>query len=384
MGGAMINSSLPTYFASAGRLAVESLRDQPERLARLGEMQMLDKLPLMVFLANRCRQIVYCNPSFAKALVPKARDRFLGLRPGEALGCVYADRVEAGCGCSEYCRHCGAAQAILKSLQGEEDCRECHILARNGKGIYSLDMQILSRPFESQGQVMSLNIALDVSHERRLFGLHRTFLHSMINAAGGMDTMFTLLDADQGEELLKHVPLLRKNALAMLQEVQFQYDLMAAETGNLIVRPASHDAGALIAGLANHVRSLALARDREIVTQGADCVLRTDGRLLRHVLFNLAINALEAVPAGSQVVIGWSSTPGGVRIDVDNEGRVPEDVEAQFFKRYVSTKGEDRGLGLYTAKVFTENHLGGRLTYAPLPGITRFSVFLPNSRLTEN
>ncbi len=380
----MINTSLPTYFASAGRLAVESLLGQPERLARLGELRMLDKLPVMVFLANRCRQIVHCNPAFAKALAPKARDRFVGLRPGEALGCVYADRVEAGCGCSEYCRHCGAAQAILKSLQGVEDCRECHILAHNGQGVHSLDMQILSRPFECDGQTMSLNIALDVSHERRLFGLHRTFLHSMVNAAGGMDTMFTLLDVEQGEELLQHVPLLRKSALSMLQEIQYQYDLMAAETGKLVVRMSSYDTGALISGLADHVRALAVARGREIVTRGPVCVLKTDGRLLRHVLSNLVINALEAVPAGARVSIDWSLTPAGVRIDVGNEGLVPEEIEAQFFKRYVSTKGEDRGLGLYAAKVFTENYLGGRLAYAPLPGITCFSVFLPQSPLVGN
>ena len=140
----------------------------------------------------------------------------------------------------------------------------------------------------------------------------------------------------------------------------------------------------MISGLANHVRSLALARGRKIVTHGTDCILRTDGRLLRHVLFNLLVNALEASPEGAQVDIGWSSTPGGVRIDVDNEGLIPEDVEAQFFKRYVSTKGEDRGLGLYTAKVFAENHLAGRLEYAPVPGVTRFSVFLPKSGPAAN
>jgi signal transduction histidine kinase len=345
---------------------------------------MLDRMPLMVFLANRCRQIVYSNPSFTKVIVPSARDRFVGLRPGEALGCVYAGRMEAGCGCSEYCRHCGAAQAILKSLQGVEDCRECHILARNAQGIHSLDMQILSRPFECEGQIMSLNIALDVSHERRLLGLKRTFLHSMINAAGGMDTMFTLLAADQAEDLPEHLPLLRKSALAMLHEVQYQYDFMAAESGQLVVRKGMHDMAAVADGLVRHIQGLPMARGRHITVQGAVCSLWVDPRLLRHVLFNLAVNALEAVPAGGSVRIKWEATAEGPRIDVENDGLVPEEIEAQFFKRYVSTKGEDRGLGLYAAKAFTENHLGGRLAYAPLQGITRFSVFLPKPQSTQS
>lgn len=379
----MINASLPTRFAPPGRFPAEAL-DMTGRLARIGELRLLDRMPLMVFLANRCRQIVWCNPPFSRVLAPETRDRFIGLRPGEALGCVHAQRMEAGCGCSEYCRHCGAAQAILKSLRGEEDCRECHILARDGKGIHALDMQILSRPLEVDSQIMSLNVALDVSHERRLFGLNRTFLHSMINAAGGMDTMFALLDADQGEELLLHLPLLRRRALAMLQEVLYQYDLMASEADLLVAQKGTYDMDALAEGLARHLRGLAVARGREIVVSGPHCRLRTDARLLRHVLVNLAVNALEAVREGGSIRLRWHATPEGVAIDVENDGDVAEEVSAQFFKRYVSTKGEDRGLGLHAAKVFVENHLGGRVEYAPLPGITRFRVDLPRSSSAEN
>jgi signal transduction histidine kinase len=375
----MINTSLPTRFAPPGRHPVESLKDQPERVALCGDVLVLDRLPLMAFVANDCRQLVYGNPSFTRAMPPDARRAFIGRRPGEALGCVHAHSMEAGCGCSEYCRHCGAALAILKSLQGEEDCRECHILARNGQGIHALDLQILSRPLEFQGQIFSLNVALDVSHERRLLGLERTFLHSMINAAGGMETMFALLDSDQGEELLQHVPLLRRSALAMLQQVQFQYDLMASETGRLEVRMATYDMRAFVGNLARQIRGQAVARNREVTFQGPACAINTDGRLLRHVLSSLVVNGLEAVGDGRRVRISWSTSADGITIDVENSGSVPQEISAQFFKRYVSTKGEDRGLGLYVAKVFTENHLGGRLTYTALPETTRFRVFLPQS-----
>lgn len=380
----MINASLPTLFAPAGRLPAASLQDQPGRLARLPELQFMARMPLMVFLANRHRQIVWCNPSFSASLAPRVRDRLVGLRPGEALGCVYAHRMKAGCGCSEYCRHCGAALAILKSLQGEEDCRECHILASDGKGLHAVDMQILSRPLDFEGQAMSLNVALDVSHERRMLGLNRTFLHSMVNAAGGMDTMFALLDAEQGEELLQHVPLLRRSTLSMLREIQYQYDFVAAENGHLVVQKASYDMRALVEGTVRHVRELAVARSRDISVDGPDCVLFTDARLLRHVLVNIIVNALEASADGGLVRIRWAATEVGVLIEVENEGEVPEEIWTQFFKRYVSTKGEDRGLGLYAAKIFAENHLGGRLTYAPLPGSTLFRVEIPRPSPAEN
>ena len=375
----MINESLPTHFAPAERLGSASLAGFPEKLARLDSLQLLENMPVMVFVANAWRQIVYCNPSFAAALPPGTPERVIGLRPGEALGCVHSVKMEAGCGCSEYCRHCGAVKAILKSLQGEEECMECHILARNGQGVHALDVQILSRPIEYEAEVYSLNVALDVSHERRLFGLKRTFLHNMINAAGGLDTMFALLDAEQGDELLQHIPVLRKSALSMLQQVLYQYDIMAAETGRLVVQNSLCDLSSYMLVLARQLRALPEARNREILAHGQSCRVWTDSRLLRHVLTNLVVNALEASPDGARIRLHWSTTDQGVIIDVENPGTVPLEIAANFFKRYVSTKGEDRGLGLYSSKVFAENHLGGSLAYIPRERTTLFRLFLSDS-----
>jgi len=375
----MINESLPTSFAPPGRLPAGSLAGISESLARLDRLQWLDRLPVMVFVANSWRQIVYCNASFAGALPPGMVERVVGLRPGEALGCVHAGVMEAGCGCSEYCRHCGAAIAILKSLQGVEDCRECHILARDGQGIHALDIQILAQPLEHEGQSFSLSIALDVSHERRMFGLKRMFLHNMISAAGGLDTMFALLETEQGEELLQHVPLLRKSALAMLQEVLYQYDVMAAEAGRLVVQKSLCDLPSYMSALSRQLGLLPAAQGRDILAQGPSCRVWTDPRLLRHALGNLVVNALEASPQGSRIRLRWGQGQDGMFIDVENPGTVPDEVAANFFKRYVSTKGEDRGLGLYSAKVFVENHLGGSLTYVPRERSTLFRISLPGS-----
>jgi hypothetical protein len=375
----MINETLPTRFAPAGRLPVESLAGFPESLSRLDSLKLLENMPVMVFGANPWRQIVYCNPFFAGVLPSGTKERVVGLRPGEALGCVNASVMEAGCGCSEYCRHCGAANAILKSLRGETDCRECHILARNGQGVHALDIQILARPLEFQGQAYSLNVALDVSHERRLFGLKRTFLHSMINAAGGLDTMFALLDTQQGDELLQHIPILRKNALSMLQEVLYQYDIMASEAGMLVVQKSLCDLPSYMSVLARQLQSLPEARGRDILAHGPASRVWTDSRLLRHVLRNLVMNALEASPVGSRIRIRWEAVADGVLIDVENPGSAPGEIATNFFKRYVSTKGEDRGLGLYASKIFTENHLGGSLSYIPRERTTVFRLFLPDS-----
>ena len=38
----------------------------------------------------------------------------LGMRPGELLDCVHAKNDSGGCGTSEFCRVCGAVNAVLQ------------------------------------------------------------------------------------------------------------------------------------------------------------------------------------------------------------------------------------------------------------------------------
>ncbi|MBE1424917.1 signal transduction histidine kinase [Desulfomicrobium macestii] len=177
----------------------------------------------------------------------------------------------------------------------------------------------------------------------------------------------------------RHVPLLRQSALTMLQEVLYQYDVAAVENGKLAVQVAVHDVFRVVTRLVEQLREHPVSRGRKLLADGPEIRVSTDAKLLRHVLSNLIVNALEASPLGSAVRVSWEVEPSGLRLDVDNTGSMAPEVALQLFKRYVSTKGEDRGLGLYMAKVFAEDHLGGRLAYEPLPGITRFSLYLPNS-----
>lgn len=379
----MTNIAMPTFFAPAERLPVECLAGLREQLVQLDQVKWLERLPLMIFLADSHRQIVYSNPLFVRAAKPSVQNGIIGLRPGEALGCIFAQEMEAGCGCSAYCRHCGAVQAILKSLRGIEDCRECHILTKDALGLHAIDVQILSRPFVHDDRIFSLNIALDISHERRLAVLNRNFLHNMINAAGGMEHMFSMLSGDENDELSQHVPLLRQSALTMLQEVLYQYDIAAVENGKLAVTVAAHDVPQVVARLVEQLRDHPVSRGRKLLADGPGIRVSTDSKLVRHVLSNLIVNALEASPAGSSVQVSWEVEPRGLRISVDNTGSIPSEVALQLFKRYISTKGDDRGLGLYMAKVFAENYLGGRLAYEPLPGITRFSLYLPKSAISS-
>lgn len=52
-------------------------------------------------------------------------------------------------------------------------------------------------------------------------------------------------------------------------------------------------------------------------------------------------------------------------------------MRLQLFKRYVSTKGEERGLGCCVAKLLTEKYLMGTLDFFSENGRTTFVLALP-------
>ena len=66
----------------------------------------------------------------------------------------------------------------------------------------------------------------------------------------------------------------------------------------------------------------------------------------------------------------------GVRFRVENPGELPEDIRLQLFKRYVSTKGPDRGLGTYVMRLLGEGPLGGVVAAESSAGRTVFTLDL--------
>jgi sensor histidine kinase regulating citrate/malate metabolism len=55
-----------------------------------------------------------------------------------------------------------------------------------------------------------------------------------------------------------------------------------------------------------------------------------------------------------------------------------QEIQLQIFQRSFSTKGEARGIGTYSIKMFTEQYLGGKVSFVSNPTEkTVFSISLP-------
>ena len=103
----------------------------------------------------------------------------------------------------------------------------------------------------------------------------------------------------------------------------------------------------------------------------------------KQVILNIINNAKDALLGVSQdkPTITIVSTRGEnlARIEIrDNAGGIPEDILAQVFDPYFTTKGEKgTGVGLHIARIIIEEHLGGKLEASNDGAGACFTITLP-------
>lgn len=107
--------------------------------------------------------------------------------------------------------------------------------------------------------------------------------------------------------------------------------------------------------------------------------LKADEDKLRRVMFNIARNAREAMPAGGSFSILVEEAGDHVRFKFTDTGPgIPEEIRDRLFQSFVTTgKKDGTGLGLAIVKKIVEQH-GGDIKYSSAAGQgTTFTILLP-------
>ncbi|HVA49281.1 MAG TPA: ATP-binding protein [Pirellulales bacterium] len=103
-----------------------------------------------------------------------------------------------------------------------------------------------------------------------------------------------------------------------------------------------------------------------------------DRESLRGALFNLLLNAQQAMPDGGQLWVLTEETARGVALHLIDTGcGMDEKTKARIFEAFYSTKPGGSGLGLPTARKIIEAHGGHIFVQSTLGKGTRFTIELP-------
>lgn len=109
-----------------------------------------------------------------------------------------------------------------------------------------------------------------------------------------------------------------------------------------------------------------------------------DAGRLEHLFIILFLNALRAMAErGGRLLVTGSTDGARVRVDVKDTGKgIPPEHLSRLFDPFYSTRTDDPGLGLFSAKRIVDEHQGRiRITSRPGGG-TCVSVWLPTVHLT--
>ncbi len=346
--------------------------------------QLLDALPFMILMLDSERRIVHSNASAMRFLDLLSRDEVLGKLPSEALGCARPGDSSKPCGESEACRLCGAKQALAACLDGQAGVRDCRITTRQGSRRRSLDLKVWANPLVLGGRRYTVFSFMDMSLEHRQRMLERVFFHDVANTLAGLKGIVGLIEEEDGRVEPRDLEILRASVDQLSEEIVSQRDLAAAERGDLVVSTARLSSLELLARIREGFRRRKAARDKslDIDPTAADVRFESDPVLLKRVLGNMVLNALEASLPSQSVVIGCEPpAPGsaqGPTFWVRNAEPMPGEVAQQIFQHSFSTKGQGRGLGTYSLKLLGEDYLGGAVSFETGPDRgTIFRIALP-------
>ncbi len=326
-------------------------------------IDLIDSVSQMVVILNKERQVVYANKPYYDFCGFANLDSILGVRSGEALNCIHADTSPEGCNTSDFCRTCGAAIAISESQLGEKSTKECRIATNNNE---TLDLLVTATPFEFEKEMLTVFTITDMGDKKRKEALERIFFHDILNSASGILGLTSVLNEfEDPDEIIEITSTIKDAAEKLVDEIQMQHQIIAAERGDLKPAIIEIDSLSFLTQLKEIYSLPELLGDKTILIdeKAERVIVKSDPVLLRRILGNMIKNALEYHNPGDRISLSCRRNKELTVFSVHNSAYIEQDIQFQLFKRSFSTKGTGRGLGTYSMKLLGEKYLKGKVWF---------------------
>jgi signal transduction histidine kinase len=374
-----------THFASPGRSNGEEIQSGYGLLSEESSiLNILGAISGITAILDQNRQIIYANDDFIKIVGISSVEELLGKRPGEAISCIHAAEMPSGCGTSDACAVCGAVNAIIESqLKNSKTVKETRITSVINGNPVNWDLRVTSSPVVIRNRTFYVFTVQDISNEKRRQILERTFFHDILNSAGNLNGLLSILkegaDPNESKELIN---ISEEVSRELIEEIMIQRKLRAAENGDLAMNIEKLVVSEMLRSAVARISGNEVAKEKKIVISDRSdgAILFTDRIILLRVLINLLKNALEATEINGTVHAEAEERSSTVRFIVKNDIVMPEAVRMQIFQRSFSTRGTGRGIGTYSIRLLTEKYLKGTVVFTSSdPKGTIFFVELPKT-----
>ncbi|TWU27793.1 sensor histidine kinase [Bythopirellula polymerisocia] len=187
-------------------------------------------------------------------------------------------------------------------------------------------------------------------------------------------------------ELLKRRLLENPGSLEILTKIEAGFTALDVTVNDLLnftshrePRWASFLATELIQEVCDALKPQLDAQSIQVLVEVEQSAqLTADREMLRRAVLNLALNALDAMANGGELVITAFEGPHGFMLEVADSGNgVNHNQLEKVFEPFFTTKSNGTGLGLAIVQRIAEAH-GGRITAMNCPeGGAAFTIELP-------
>jgi hypothetical protein len=365
----MSHNDIKTHYASPQRADEHELKQEIEIISKNAVINgLLHIVSGLLAVLNKHRQIIALNDTLLELLEIGDSKKIFGLRPGEAIKCIHANKCDGGCGTSLFCCTCGAAIAIVTSLTKNKPVERMCSVTVNKKGINTdLYFHVFSYPITIHIKRFLLLFLQDITKWQQLASLERVFFHDINNIISGLiNASELMLQKDRGDHQ-QLARIINQFSLRLHQEVNIQKYLSRENT--IKYQPVLQEISVLqiLQEIRNIFANHPAAGNKLLKLPASipEIEFVTDSTLLLKVLTNMLINAFEATIKRGMVKLSVEQSRNKIIFSVWNKEEIPKDISLRIFQRNYTTKKENgRGIGTYSMKLFGEKFLGGEVYFS--------------------
>ncbi|WP_320172081.1 hybrid sensor histidine kinase/response regulator [Maridesulfovibrio sp.] len=285
---------------------------------------------------------------------------------------------------------------VIEKLKSDECTRDIPVIFvtalseadDESKGLAMGAIDYITKPFNPAIVKARLKNHLALREAARLRDdVERIMMHDLKSPLTAVIGLPQLLLMEEGLDEM-HRRMLRNiedAGYTLLSMVNMSTSIFKMERGTYEFSPESMDLAAVVRKVFFGIEDTASMRNINLVLEidgieaGPDqqFIIMGENLLCYSMLANLISNALDACPAGGRILVRLNRLDDSVKIDVCNQGEVPEKVRGCFFSKYATAgKSKGTGLGTYSARLIAQAH-GGDITLACGNGEVEVSVTIP-------
>ena len=253
--------------------------------------------------------------------------------------------------------------------------------------VWNLVSRIRDEQYQLRQSMLELErTRVKLAHEEKLAAVGRlssAIAHEIRNPVAMItSSMATAESAEATPELRKEMYAIAGAEAARLERLTSEFLSYARPVSLNRTPTAIRD---LLGYIAEIAQPYALQKQVSITAEVSDssCV-EIDVAQVQRALLNLVMNAVEAATSGSTVYLRANRLQDGtVHIEVENNGeRVGEEVLANIFEPFYTTKPAGTGLGLAIARNIARAHGGDVCVARNQPGQVCFALTLKDNAAT--